>query len=267
MKGPFTNNRTTQLESQALRLGAREAKLKSRQTIRLESHALRLGAREAKRKSTTENKLKATRGPLTRSYASRHIQHGGGRGHQTNHCHIKGCKSKKTNNTNNCQYHLQLHRIAQQLYDARFVNDTDLINRLNNQKNRLKEHSKQTKRELKTISSKQQRRNIRKATSIQSNKKHVYPIFDNKNECINFCRFSTGVKDEHRFKSMGHGIFVCMGTDEPYTVRRHIKETEIGWEASETGVHSHTDVATGKKKFLNHAEISKANECPPSIFS
>ena len=61
---------------------------------------------------------------------------------------------------------------------------------------------------------------------------------------------------------MGHGIFVCMGTDEPCTVRRHIKETEIGWEASETGVHSHTDVATGKKKFLNHAEISKLMNIP-----
>ena len=47
---------------------------------------------------------------------------------------------------------------------------------------------------------------------------------------------------------MGHGIFVCIGTAEPCTVRRNIKEVEIGWEASETGVHSHTDVATGKKK-------------------
>ena len=53
-----------------------------------------------------------------------------------------------------------------------------------------------------------------------------------------------------------------MGTDEPCTVRRHIKETEIGWEASETGVHSHTDVATGKKNFLNHAEISKLMNVP-----
>ena len=54
------------------------------------------------------------------------------------------------------------------------------------------------------------------------------------------------------------GIFVCMGTDEPCTVRRHIKETEIGWEASETGVHSHTDVATGKKKILESCRDFKS---------
>ena len=58
------------------------------------------------------------------------------------------------------------------------------------------------------------------------------------------------------------GFFVCMGTDEPCAVRRNVKEVEIGWEKSEKGVHSHTDVATGKKKFFNHAEISELKNVP-----